>query len=78
MVTYFAPAGSGARHRAILYSAAEKLADRYPLIVVRGGEPVGDNGCGPMGPHGFLGREEAVATEIRNWMHGRPYRKQIE
>ncbi len=60
------------------YSAAERLADRYPLIVVRGGEPVRDNGCGPMGPHGFLGREEAVATEIRNWMHGRPYRKDIE
>jgi len=60
------------------FSAAEKLADRYPLIVVHGGEPVRDNGCGPMGPHGFLGREEAVAVEIRNWMHGRPYRKQIE
>lgn len=60
------------------YSAAEKLADRYPLIVVHGGEPVRDNGCGPMGPHGFLGREEAVAVEIRNWMHGRSYRKQID
>lgn len=60
------------------YSAAEKLADRYPLIVVRGGEPTRDNGCGPMGPHGFLGREESVAAEIRNWMHGRPYARQIE
>lgn len=60
------------------YSAAEKLAASYPLIVVRGGEPVRDNGCGPMGPHGFLGREAAVAAEIRNWMHGRPYGKAIE
>lgn len=60
------------------YSAAAKLADRYPLMVVRGGEPVRDNGCGPMGPHGFLGREAAVAAEIRNWMHGRPYEKTIE
>lgn len=60
------------------YSAAEKLADRYPSIVVRGGEPVRDNGCGPLGPHGFLGREEAVAAEIMNWMHDRPYRKAIE
>jgi pimeloyl-ACP methyl ester carboxylesterase len=60
------------------YSAAEKLAGRHPLIVVSGGEPVRDNGCGPLGPHGFLGREEAVAAEIMNWMHGRPYRKAIE
>lgn len=60
------------------YSAAEKLADRYPLIVVRGGEPVRDNGCGPLGPHGFLGREKAVAAEIMNWMHDRPYKKAIE
>jgi hypothetical protein len=54
-----------------------KLADRFPLITVKGGTPVQDNGCGPMGPHGFLGREQAVATEIKNWMHGRPYLKEI-
>jgi hypothetical protein len=59
------------------YSSAAKLADKYPLISVRGGSPVQDNGCGPMGPHGFLGREQAVVTEIKNWMHGRPYLKEI-
>lgn len=59
------------------YSSAAKLADRFPLITVKGGTPVQDNGCGPMGPHGFLGRERAVATEIKNWMHGRPYLKEI-
>lgn len=59
------------------YSSAEKLIGRYTFITVQGGEPVRDNGCGPRGPHGFLGREEAVAAEIMNWMHGRPYRKEI-
>jgi len=59
------------------YTSAAKLADSYPLITVRGGAPVQDNGCGPMGPHGFLGREQAVVTEIKNWMHGRPYNKEI-
>lgn len=60
------------------YSAAEKLAGRYPFISVRGGDPVQDNGCGPRGPHGFLGREAQVAEEIRNWMHGRPYKTEIQ
>ncbi len=59
------------------YSSATKLADKFPLITVSGGTPVQDNGCGPMGPHGFLGREQAVVKEIKNWMHGRPYLKEI-
>jgi len=54
-------------------TSAAELADRFQLITVKGGTPVQDNGCGPMGPHGFLGREQAVAAEIKNWMHGRPY-----
>jgi hypothetical protein len=62
---------------ATTYASAAKLADKFPLISVRGGSPVQDNGCGPMGPHGFLGREQAVVTEIKNWMHGRPYLKEI-
>ena len=60
------------------YGSAAKLADKLPLITVKGGTPVQDNGCGPMGPHGFLGREQAVVTEIKNWMHGRPYLKEIQ
>ena len=60
------------------YSAAEKLAGKFPFISVRGGDPVQDNGCGPRGPHGFLGREAQVAAEIKNWMHGRPYKAEIQ
>lgn len=59
------------------YWLVKKLSDKYPVIEVRGGEPVRDNGCGPMGPHGFLGLEKEVALEIKNWIHGRPYKKQI-
>lgn len=59
------------------YWPVKKLSDKYPVIEVRGGEPVRDNGCGPMGPHGFLGLEKEVALEIKNWIHGRPYKKQI-
>lgn len=59
------------------FSSAQKLAGKYPLLVAKGGEPVRDNGCGPLGPHGFLGREDAVVIEIKNWMHGRPVNLEI-
>ena len=62
---------------ATTFSSAKKLAGKYPFITVRGGEAVQDNGCGPLGPHGFLGREEQVITEIKNWIHGRPYKSEI-
>jgi pimeloyl-ACP methyl ester carboxylesterase len=63
---------------ATTYSSAVKLAEKYPFIKVKGGEPVQDNNCGPLGPHGFLGREEPVVTEIKNWIHGRPYKADIQ
>lgn len=59
------------------YSPAAELGAKYPLITVSGGLPVQDKGCGPRGPHGFLGREREVAAEILNWMHGRPFRREI-
>ncbi len=63
---------------ATTYSSAVKLAGEYPFITVKGGEAVRDNGCGPLGPHGFLGREESVVTEIKNWIHGRTYKPEIQ
>lgn len=59
------------------FTSAVKHEGKMPLIVVRGGEPVRDNGCGPLGPHGFLGREAAVIDEIKNWMHARPNQTEI-
>ena len=60
------------------YSSAAKFVGKYPFITVQGGEPAKDNGCGPMGPHGFLGQEESVAIEIKNWMHGRAFKADIQ
>lgn len=59
------------------FSSAQKVGKQFPLLVVKGGEPARDNGCGPMGPHGFLGQEEPVVSEIRHWMHGRTFRTEI-
>lgn len=63
---------------ATTYSSAAKLAGKYPFIKVKGGEAVRDNGCGPLGPHGFLGREESVITEIKNWIHGKSHKAAID
>lgn len=60
------------------YKSAAKLGAKYPLITVRGGEPVKDNGCGPNGPHGFLGIGKEVIGEIKNWMYGRPFRSEVQ
>lgn len=60
------------------FSSATKYEGKVPLMIVSGGDPVRDNGCGPMGPHGFLGKENSVINEIKNWMHGRSYRNKIE
>lgn len=59
------------------FSSIAKLEGKYPLVVVHGGEPVRDNGCGPRGPHGYLGREDSVVGEIKNWLHGRPVRANL-
>lgn len=59
------------------FSSITKLEGKYPLLVVHGGEPVRDNGCGPLGPHGYLGREDQVVGEIRNWLHGRPVQAEL-
>ena len=60
------------------FSSAVKYQGKYPLLVVQGGDPVRDNGCGPLGPHGFLGREDAVVTEIKNWIYGRPFKVDLK
>ena len=60
------------------FSSAVKHEGKFPLLIVRGGEPVRDSGCGPLGPHGFLGREEAVVAEIKNWIYGRPFNADLK
>lgn len=60
------------------YSAAKRLAERYPLITVRGGDPPQSDPCEAMSAHGYIGKEAPTAAAIRNWMLGRPYSHLIE
>jgi pimeloyl-ACP methyl ester carboxylesterase len=59
------------------YSAAKRLADRYPVVSVSGGLPPQSKPCEAMSPHGFLGREVDAVEAIAKWMLKQPYSKEI-
>jgi pimeloyl-ACP methyl ester carboxylesterase len=59
------------------YSAAKRLADRYPLISVSGGPPPQSKPCDAMSPHGFLGRETDTVDAIAKWMLKQPHPGEI-
>ncbi|HSE01122.1 MAG TPA: alpha/beta hydrolase [Burkholderiales bacterium] len=59
------------------YSAAKRLADRYPVISVSGGPPTQSKPCEPMSAHGFLGREADTVDAIAKWMLKQPYPREI-
>jgi hypothetical protein len=60
------------------YSAAARLASRYPLISVTGGKPPESGPCEPFAAHGYFGRESETAAAIASWMLHRPFPKDIE
>lgn len=59
------------------YSAAKRLADRYPVISVSGGLPPQSKPCEAMSAHGFLGREADTVDAIAKWMLKQPYPREI-
>ena len=59
------------------YSAARRLADRYPLISVSGGTPPQSKPCEAMSQHGFLGKEAETVEAMAKWMTKRPYPREI-
>ena len=59
------------------YHAAKRLADRYPLVSVSGGQPPQSDPCEALSAHGYLGKEDETVEAIVNWMLKKPYRKEI-
>ncbi len=59
------------------YSAARRLADKFPLISVSGGKPPESEPCEALSAHGFLGKEEETVAAIVNWMLKKPFAKDI-
>jgi len=60
------------------YYGAERLAKKFPLVSVSGGDPPQSEPCEAMSQHGYLGREAPTAQAIRNWMLGREFAKEIQ
>lgn len=59
------------------YSAARRLADRFPVVAVSGGRAAISKPCEAMSPHGFIGREAETVDAITNWMLKRPFPREI-
>ena len=60
------------------YYAAKRLADRYPLVSVTGGQPPQSEPCEALSAHGYLGKEDETVEAIVNWMLKKPYRNNID
>lgn len=64
--------------QATAYPAAERIAEGFTLISVKGGAPARSGPCDPFSPHGFLGREGVTVDAITGWMLNKPYAREIE
>jgi predicted esterase len=60
------------------YSDAERLAKKFPLVSVSGGDPPQSEPCEAMSQHGYLGREAPTTEAIRNWMLGHEFAREIK
>jgi len=60
------------------FREANRLADRFPLITVRGGNPPESGPCEALSEHGFFGREPQTVDAIAGWMLGKAFRKEVD
>jgi alpha/beta superfamily hydrolase len=60
------------------YYNAERLSKSLPLISVSGGDPPQSGPCDPQSPHGFFGKDAAVAKAMKDWMFGREFPREIQ
>jgi pimeloyl-ACP methyl ester carboxylesterase len=60
------------------YYGAERLAKKFALVSVSGGDPPQSEPCEAMSQHGYLGREAPTTEAIRNWMLGREFAREIQ
>lgn len=55
------------------YWAVERLGKSWPLVSVTGGDPPQSGPCDPQSPHGYWGKDAAVAKAMKAWMLGREF-----
>ena len=59
------------------YASAKRVAERYPLVSVSGGNPPQSKPCQAMTQHGFLGREAQTVDAVSKWMLKQPHPREI-
>jgi hypothetical protein len=59
------------------YRNVERLSKNHPLITVSGGDPPQSGPCDSASPHGFFGLDAAVVQEMKNWLLGRDFSRDI-
>jgi pimeloyl-ACP methyl ester carboxylesterase len=59
------------------YASAKRVAERYPLISVSGGNPPQSTPCEAMSQHGFLGKEAQAVDAMTKWMLKQPHPREI-
>jgi hypothetical protein len=60
------------------YGDAARLADKYPLISVFGGDPPTSGPCDAFSQHGYLGKESETVEQIVNWMLKKPFQTEVK
>src|SRR5262249_36118055 len=60
------------------YADAQRLAGKYPLISVVGGQTPKSDPCEPFAQHGFYGKESETVEEMVNWMLKKPYKDVVK
>ena len=59
------------------YSDVTRLANKYPLVSVFGGNAPESGPCDPFSAHGYFGKESETVEEIVNWMLKKPFREEV-
>lgn len=60
------------------YYAARSLAEKCPLISVKGGRAADSAACEPFSAHGYFGKEKETINAIADWMFGNHYPNSID
>jgi hypothetical protein len=60
------------------YGEAARLADRFPLITVFGGDPPQSGPCDAFSAHGYFGKEAPTVEQIVNWMLKKPFLHEVK